>query len=215
MRHTPAGDQTRDRIVDAAYRALLKQGYHQTSMKDIAAEAGVAPGLAHYYFETKEDLLVAAIERACAPLNQAWQEQRQLLGGAAPTNEQALAQALAGFQFAKDEIRKFLDLHRLVFDMFGVGLHNPRIAAAVTHFINERRQDIALVVRSVVAAVPVKPAADPDAIAAAVWGSMNGIVLQKLVDPAFDSDAAVSALSEMAFALAMVPAPASASEEEA
>src|SRR5256885_709211 len=32
-------------------------------MKDIAAEAGVAPGLAHYYFETKEDLLVAAIER--------------------------------------------------------------------------------------------------------------------------------------------------------
>src|ERR1700716_3692192 len=123
-------DQTKERIVAAAYRTLVKRGYHETAMKDIAVEAGVAPGLAHYYFQTKEDLLVATIERACAPLNRAWEEQRQIPGGAAPTDEQALAQALAGFQFAKDEIRKFLDLHRLVFDMFGVGLHNPRIAAA-------------------------------------------------------------------------------------
>src|SRR5260370_18153745 len=67
-------DQTKDRIVEAAYRTLVKRGYHETSMKDIAAEAGVAPGLAHYYFETKEDLLVAAIEHACRPLMGAWEE---------------------------------------------------------------------------------------------------------------------------------------------
>src|SRR5947199_7403837 len=65
-------DQTKDRIVEAAYRTLVKRGYHETSMKDIAAEAGVAPGLAHYYFETKEDLLVAAIERGCEPAMRAW-----------------------------------------------------------------------------------------------------------------------------------------------
>ena len=213
-RHTRVGDLTRDRIVDAAYRALLKQGYHQTSMKDIAAEAGVAPGLAHYYFETKEDLLVAVIERACSPLDQAWESERERLGGASPSREQGLAQAVAGFQFARDEIHKFLDLHRLIFDMFGVGLHNPRIAAAVARFINDRRQDIALIVRSVVAALPAAPASDPDAIAAALWGSMNGIVLQKLVDPTFDSDAALDALSEMAFALAAAPAPTQVRLEE-
>ena len=66
-------DQTKERIVAAAYRALVKRGYHATAMKDIAAEAGVAPGLAHYYFETKEDLLVAAIEHACGPLMAAWE----------------------------------------------------------------------------------------------------------------------------------------------
>lgn len=183
-------------------------------MKDIAAEAGVAPGLAHYYFETKEDLLVAVIERACSPLNQEWDQQQHVLGGAAPSGEQALAQAVAGFEFAKDEIRKFLDLHRLVFDMFGVGLHNPRIATAVARFINERRLDIALIVRSVVSATPVKPASDPDAIAAAIWGAINGIVLQKLVDPTFDSDAAINALAEMAFSLAAVAAPAATRVEE-
>lgn len=204
-RHTRAGDLTRDRIVDAAYRALLRQGYHQTSMKDIAAEAGVAPGLAHYYFETKEDLLVAVIDRACMPLDQEWKRQREGEGGAAPSGEQALAQAVAGFQFAREEIRRYLDLHRLIFDMFGVGLHNPRIAAAVARFINQRRQDIVEIVRAVVAAMPAPPASDPEAIAGALWGSMNGIVLQTLMDPTFDSDAAIDALSEMAFALAAAP----------
>ncbi|TMD16238.1 MAG: helix-turn-helix transcriptional regulator, partial [Chloroflexi bacterium] len=42
-------DTTRDRILEAAYRTLVRRGYHETSMKDIAEEAGVAPGLAHYY----------------------------------------------------------------------------------------------------------------------------------------------------------------------
>ena len=60
-------DQTKDRIIDAAYRALVRRGYHETSMKDIAAEAGVAPGLAHYYFETKEDIFRAVVSQAIAP----------------------------------------------------------------------------------------------------------------------------------------------------
>ena len=59
---------TRDRIVDAAHRTLVKSGYHDTSVKDIANAAGVAPGLVHYYFGTKADLLVAAIEYGCASL---------------------------------------------------------------------------------------------------------------------------------------------------
>jgi uncharacterized protein YbaR (Trm112 family) len=33
--------------------------------KDIAREAGVPPGLIHYYFTSKEDLLVAAIRYGC------------------------------------------------------------------------------------------------------------------------------------------------------
>src|SRR3989442_7166131 len=97
-------DRTKDRIIEAAYQALLKQGYHQTSMKDIAAEAGVAPGLAHYYFESKEDLLVAVIDRACLPLKLEWDAQRQVLGGGVPGPEQALSTAVAGFEFAKDEV---------------------------------------------------------------------------------------------------------------
>ena len=137
-------DQTKDRIIDAAYRALVRQGYHETSMKDIAAEAGVAPGLAHYYFETKEDLLVAAIERGCEPAMRAWEQAGLNLMGPLPEDADPMAFARMGFELAKHELKAYAELFVLTFDMFGVGLHNPKIASAVRTFIDERRAFVAL-----------------------------------------------------------------------
>jgi hypothetical protein len=53
--------------------------------------------------------------------------------------------------------------------------------------------------------MPDPPNASADAIAAAMWGSLHGIYLQKLMDPVFDADAAIDALSEMAIAFATRP----------
>ena len=50
--------------------------------------------------------------------------------------------------------------------------------------------------------MPEPPTASADAIAAALWGSLHGIYLQKVMDPGFDADAAIDALSEMAIAFA-------------
>src|SRR3989441_12417663 len=199
-------DQTKDRIVDAAYRALVKRGYHETSIKDIAAEAGVAPGLAHYYFETKEDLLVAAIERACQPVMEAWQQAGMSLTGPLPEDADPMMVARLGFELAKEELKTYGGLFLLTFDMFGVGLHNPKIAAAVRPFIDERRGFIARIPQGVIAGMAEPPIASADAIAAAIWGSLHGIYLQKVTDPQFDAEAAIDALSEMTIAYATRPA---------
>ena len=198
-------DQTKDRIVQAAYRALVKRGYHETSMKDIAAEAGVAPGLAHYYFETKEDLLVAAIEHACQPVMDAWQQAGMNLTGPLPEDADPMMAARMGFELAKEELRTYRGLFLLTFDMFGVGLHNPKIAAAVRAFIEERRAFIARITQGVIAGMPDPPTASADAIAAALWGSLHGIYLQKVMNSDFDAEAAIDALSEMAIAFATRP----------
>jgi AcrR family transcriptional regulator len=199
-------DQTKEKIVDAAYRALARRGYHETSMKDIAAEAGVAPGLAHYYFETKEDLLVAAIQHGCQPALQAWEQAGLSPTGELPEDADPLALARLGFDLAKHELRQYGDLFRLTFDMFGVGTHNPRIAAAVREFIDERRAFIARITQGVIAGMARRPESSADSIAAATWGSLHGIYLQKVIDPAFDAEAAIDALSEMVFAFATRPA---------
>jgi AcrR family transcriptional regulator len=203
-------DKTKERIVDAAYRALVKRGYHETSMKDIAAEAGVAPGLAHYYFETKEALLVAAIEHACRPVIAVWEQAGMNLSGPLPDNADPMMVARAGFELAKEELKTYRGLFLLTFDMFGVGLHNPKIAAAVRSFIEERRAFIARITQGVIAVMPEPPAASAESIAAAVWGSLHGIYLQKVMDPAFDADAAIDALRDMAIAFATRLQPASA-----
>jgi AcrR family transcriptional regulator len=205
-------DQTKDRIIEAAYRTLVRLGYQQTSMKDIAAEAGVAPGLAHYYFESKEDLLVAAIEHGCRPAMEAWEAAGMSLTGPLPEDADPISVARLGFELAKQELRIYRGLFLLTFDMFGVGLHNPKIAAAVRAFIDERRAFIARISQGVIAGMAEPPIASADAIAAALWGSLHGIYLQKVMDPDFDAEAAIEALSEMAIAFAARPATVSTRE---
>ncbi len=205
-------DQTKERIIEAAYRALVKRGYHETSMKDIAAEAGVAPGLAHYYFETKEDLLVAAIEHACEPAMRAWEQAGMSISGPLPEDADPMAFARTGFELAKQELKSYRSVFLLTFDMFGVGIHNPKIAAAVRAFIDERRSFIARITQGVIAGMIEPPVASADAIAAALWGSLHGISLQKVMDPDFDADAAIDALSEMAIAFATATPTRSAEE---
>jgi len=188
--------------VEAAYRTLVKRGYHETSMKDIAAEAGVAPGLAHYYFETKEDLLVAAIEHGCEPLMRAWEAAGVSLSGPMPEDADPMLFARMGFELAKEELKSYGGLFLLTFDMFGVGLHNPKIATAVRTFIEERRGFVARITQAVIAGMAEPPLASADAIAAAIWGSLHGIYLQKVMNPAFDAESAIDALSEITIAFA-------------
>ena len=52
-------EQTRRNIVDAALRLFPVKGYDGTTMRAIAAEAGVSLGNAYYYFGSKEHLIQA------------------------------------------------------------------------------------------------------------------------------------------------------------
>jgi AcrR family transcriptional regulator len=50
------GAETRERILEAAHRCFLRQGYHGTSMRQIAAEAQLAVGGIYNHFEGKEQV---------------------------------------------------------------------------------------------------------------------------------------------------------------
>ncbi|WP_020673110.1 TetR/AcrR family transcriptional regulator [Amycolatopsis nigrescens] len=48
----------RSQIVAAARRCFSRDGFHQTSMPDIAAEAGVSVGAPYRYFASKEEIIL-------------------------------------------------------------------------------------------------------------------------------------------------------------
>jgi len=52
------------RILNAALGLFRRKGFEQTTMREIAEEAGVSLGNAYYYFESKEALVMAFYERA-------------------------------------------------------------------------------------------------------------------------------------------------------
>lgn len=56
----------RKELIDTAERLFIAQGYDQTSISDIVKEVNVSQGAFYYYFDSKEDVLVAVMEKQIA-----------------------------------------------------------------------------------------------------------------------------------------------------
>jgi TetR/AcrR family transcriptional repressor of bet genes len=55
-------DERREQIVAGMIRVVAREGYERASVQEIAKAAGLAPGLIHYHFRRKLDVLLAAQE---------------------------------------------------------------------------------------------------------------------------------------------------------
>ena len=53
----------RGEILAAAQTCFARSGFHQTSMQEICAEAGMSPGNLYRYFRSKEDIIAGIAER--------------------------------------------------------------------------------------------------------------------------------------------------------
>ncbi len=173
---------TREKILQAALTVLSRDGYENASIKEIAEEAGVAQGLVHYYFKSKQQLVVAVLFAVC--------EQMDVYAG------EGQAGAATAFENFKKLLHTRADAHTLYLQLIGVGLHDKEIGAGVRDNISTERGRVETLARQVLAEREADPAV-ARGIAGAVWGGVLGIMVQKMVDPEFDSDGAVDALAAM------------------
>ena len=58
------GRETRQRIVEAVWDVLAENGYAGMTVRMVGQRAGVSHAMIHYYFSTKDDLLLAVVEQA-------------------------------------------------------------------------------------------------------------------------------------------------------
>ncbi len=57
-------EEKRVLIMDTALKQFAKEGYHNTSISNIAKQAGISKGLMYNYFKSKEELLSEIIDRS-------------------------------------------------------------------------------------------------------------------------------------------------------
>jgi AcrR family transcriptional regulator len=65
---TAKGERTRQQLIDVALDRFERDGFAGTSMRAIAADAGVAVGLAYRYFDAKESIVLAFYEQVAREL---------------------------------------------------------------------------------------------------------------------------------------------------
>ncbi len=72
------GSETKRHILDTALGMFREQGFDETTMRAIAAKAGLSIGAAYHYFPSKESFILAYYERVH------WEHERRLQGALTP-----------------------------------------------------------------------------------------------------------------------------------
>ena len=122
-------EERRRQIADALLRTAATRGLHATGMREVAAEAGVSLRLVQYYFGTKEELMLSAMqhlaaqfsERALARINRL----KETESPASPRD--VIAAILTEALPADDERRTFTVLYTAY---FALSLTEPALAIA-------------------------------------------------------------------------------------
>ena len=71
-------EEQRQRLLDSAIRAIGKSGFDSVRLRDIAADAGVTTGMIQYYFDSRQALLVAALEKVGLDQIDSWTQISEL-----------------------------------------------------------------------------------------------------------------------------------------
>ena len=170
---TAKAEETRERILDAALRLFRERGFDETTMRDIAAEAGVATGAAYYYFRSKEELVMAFYERTA-------EEARELLPGVLEESKELGDRIRAVITMKIDQ---FADHRRLLVALVRIGI-DP--AHPLSPFGEQtapmRDESIAAFAAAIESSKPAVPADLKEDLPRLLWLYMMGIILFWMFD---------------------------------
>jgi AcrR family transcriptional regulator len=188
-RSEPSEEQqhTRERIITAASKVLAEKGYDATTLREISREAQTAPGLVHYYFGGKDQLLVEVLQAA------GWHFQQRMEYLAQHMSTDWSLDALLRQLYERVDLEP--EVYRLRYESFALGLHNPIIGPKVRERLAQRRDEIGPIIARALGnrerTESVKRfSLDPTLLASLLLALFDGLALQKIMDPTFDLEAA-------------------------
>lgn len=159
--------------------SVAQRGVAGSTFDHVAREAGVSRGLLHYYFGSKEQLLVEVVRRDCDLRMTVLDEQ---LGGARTAED-----FLALLVFSLEElIREESEFFTVVFELFTLSRRNDEIAAEFAELMRRTREHVAGLLAAKQADGVLSLAAEPEAIADVLFSLGDGVAMRMLAEPERD-----------------------------
>ncbi|MFP2933987.1 TetR/AcrR family transcriptional regulator [Pyxidicoccus sp. 3LG] len=182
----------RERLIAAGYRVLAERGYDATTVKEVARVAGVNQGLVHYYFGSKDALLLAVAKEA---REKYMVELRRLREETPP---ERLAEA--GFAWGEQLLKETPEQFRVRYELFAMGLRNKELTPAVAESLRCVDEEVALTVAHARNGEDAKPEPVDRHYAAIIKACVDGLSLQHLLDEQFDPAPVYALLSRIVLA---------------
>jgi AcrR family transcriptional regulator len=193
-----SGDKAQ-RIVEAMRASVARRGVAGSTFDHVAREAGVSRGLLHYYFGTKERLLVEVVRRDT-------EIRMGILDGAladAHTAEDFIDVLVRSLE---DLVAHDPDLVTLWFELFTIARRNAEVGAELAELMRRARSRVAGQLEAKRDEGVLALRADPETIADVVFALADGLALRMLAQPDRDHTATLAAGVACARALLSEPA---------
>lgn len=181
-------ERRRRQILDAAIACFRRRGFHQATMAEICAEAGVSAGALYRYFSSKADIIGAIAEDKRGESDQAFLRAAEEQGFIP-----AMCLAARGFfdKFAEGD-------GALIADIFSEAIRDDAVAAPLRA---SDAQSVKIFMQAVKAAQKrgeIAATLDPEIVTDTLFAALEGIGLRRAFRRDIDPDAAVSQFRALA-----------------
>ena len=171
------------RIIEAMRTSVGTRGAAGSTFDHVAREAGVSRGLLHYYFGSKEKLLVEVVRHDCETRIEAMDER---ITRAASVDEIVAALVLGLEEFIEGEPSS----PAVIYELLSASRHSDEIRSELAELYRRWRADLADALRAKERDGVVRLEADPEAVASMLFALGDGFGIQVLSDPDWDREAA-------------------------
>lgn len=161
-------------ILDAAVVCFAKRGFHQTSMHDISAEAGISVGLIYRYFENKEAVISAMAARHKKEIQEVVERARQ-----APTLLESLEILFTAHCCENSpQIQS-----AFVVDLYAEAARNPQIAELVRDVLQTAMDGVTDVIARSTEAKNAAHGLTPSQLSELIFAVARGMLMRDVLQP--------------------------------
>jgi TetR/AcrR family transcriptional repressor of uid operon len=165
----------RAQILEAAIICFARSGFHETSMHDISAEAGISVGLIYRYFANKEAVISAMAERHKSEIHDLLQRAREA---------QSLFESLEIIFTAHCCENSPKVLSAFVVDLYAEASRNPAIADLVRDVLDTAMEGVTdLIARSPEAKAGATHGLEPHELAELIFAVARGMLMLDVLQP--------------------------------
>ena len=172
-----SGDRAR-RIVEAMRESVAEVGIAGSTFDRVSRKAGVSRGLLHYYFGTKERLLVEVIRRDTEIRIEALRAEL----AAARSVDELIAAFFTTFQRTLDEPGYVY----MVSELFVAGRHSRDLTRELGALYSRARREFADILHAKEREGVIRLRFDVEAVLAYLFAAGDGASVQRLSDPSLD-----------------------------
>jgi AcrR family transcriptional regulator len=185
----------RDEILQAAQTCFARSGFHQTSMQEICAEAGMSPGNLYRYFRSKEDIIAGIAERDRADTA------HQFAAVGRGDFFQGLAM-LAQYHL----VERSMEEVALCAEIMAESRRNPAVARIYQDMEADVRERFIALLRSAAERGEIRSDLDLEGTVTVLFALADGLSWRRAVEPSFNTEAVMPLVLGMVEQLLINPA---------